>query len=175
MKVRSILLNFCKATDRVVQIISYIGMALQLIFMILLAVQIFLRYFFNSPIYGIEESVTAMVVWFAAFGTIAVTNANGHAQVEYFLRWFPKKWHKWIQLIVNVVGILMGVALFNGGLRQFKVQKIALPAGGLPFSKCYYYALPIIVMAALLCIVCTSRSIKLLAEKETEREGGDII
>jgi len=120
VKVRSILLNFCKATDRVVQIISYIGMALQLIFMILLAVQIFLRYFFNSPIYGIEESVTAMVVWFAAFGTIAVTNANGHAQVEYFLRWFPKKWHKWIQLIVNVVGILMGVALFNGGLRQFK-------------------------------------------------------
>lgn len=175
MKEKNPILYICTAADWMVKITSAIAMFFQLIFMILLAIQIFLRYFFNSPIYGIEESVTAMVVWFAAFGAVAVTHTNGHAQVEYFLRWFPKKWHKWLQCFVSMIGIVLGGILIEGGKRQFKVQKLAMPQGGLPFSKCYYYALPIIVLGVMLIIVCICRIIKLFWEKEKAREGGDII
>lgn len=175
MKKRNPLLYFCMVSDWLVKAISSIAMVLQLIFMILLAVQILMRYFFNAPIYGIEESVTAMVVWFAAFGAVAVTNSNGHAQIEFFLRFFPKSWHKWLQCFVNALGVIIGFILIDGGKRQFKVQRLTAPAGGLPFSKCYYYALPMIVMAVLLIVVCVSRSVKLICEKEKEREGGDII
>lgn len=175
VKKRNPLLYFCTVSDWLVKITSAIGMALQLIFMILLAVQIFMRFCFNSPIYGIEESVTAMVVWFACFGAVAVTNDNGHAQIEFFLRFFPKSWHRWLQVFVNILGVVIGVLMINGGQRQFKVQKLTMPAGGLPFSKAYYYALPIIVMGVLMIIVCISRSLKVTVGAEKEREGGDII
>lgn len=175
MQEKNPILYICTAVDRIVKITSAVAMSLQAIFMILLALQIFLRYFLNSPIYGIEESVTAMVVWFAAFGAAAVTYANGHAQVEYFLSWFPKKWHKWLQGFVNLLGAFLGGILVDGGVRLFMVQKVAMPQGGLPFSKCYYYALPIIVLGIMMIIVCVCRIIKLFGEKEKAREGGDII
>ncbi len=175
MKKDNPFMRICTAADWMIKITSGIAMSFQAIFMILLAIQIFLRYFFNSPIYGIEESVTGMVVWFAAFGAAAVTYSNGHAQVEYFLRLFPKRWHKWLQCFVNMIGIALGGILIEGGKRQFKVQSFAFPQGGLPFSKCYYYALPVIVLGVMLIIVCACRIIKLFADKEKAREGGDII
>lgn len=175
MKRLTVIKRFVAASDLLVKIISGIGMALQAIFMVLLACQIFMRFFFNKPIYGVEEAVTAMVVWFASFGAIAVTNANGHAQIEYFLRFLPQKWHKWIQCFVNVLGVIIGIILIDGGRRQFKVQKLTMPAGGLPFPKAYYYALPILVMAVLLIIVSLSRIGKVIIGTEKEREGGDII
>ncbi len=175
MKKKNPFLYFCLVSDWIVKIISWIAMILQAVFMILLAIQIFMRFCFNSPIMGIEESVTAMVVWFACLGAVAVTKENGHAQIEYFLSLLPKSWHKWLQIFVNILGIVIGYIFINGGKRQFKVQKLAAPAGGLPFSKCYYYALPIIVLGVLLIIVCLSRAIKFLLLEEHEREGGDII
>lgn len=175
MKKSSPLLYFCTVSDWIVKIITWAGMGLQAVFMVLLAVQIFMRYVFNSPIKGIEESVTAMVVWFACLGAIAVTNDNGHAQIEFFLSWFPKKWHKWIQSFVNALGVIIGYLFIDGGKRQFRIQKLAAPAGGLPFSKCYYYALPVIVLGVLLIVISISRIIKFLCAAEDEREGGDII
>ena len=80
MKRLTVIKRFVAASDLLVKIISGIGMALQAIFMVLLACQIFMRFFFNKPMYGVEEAVTGMVVWFASFGAIAVTNANGHAK-----------------------------------------------------------------------------------------------
>lgn len=172
---KTLLQTFSRAVDRLVDGTSAIAMVLQIVFMVLLAVQIVLRFVFHSPIFGIEEGVTAMVVWFACFGAVEVTRENGHAQVEYFLRFFSDRGKKVLMIFTNILMIAVSWFMLRGGISLFKVQRLAAPAGGLWFSKCYYYALPIIVMSILLMLVCLNRIIKVTVNQEGAREGGDII
>lgn len=169
------LLCFCDLVDKLVQACWLGGAVLLGVLMCLLAFQIFVRTFFNSPVFGIEEGVTAMVVWMACLGTAVVTRQNGHAQVEYFLRFFPEKARVAIRVLINAVGMWAGVMLIDGGLLLYKVQAKSLPTGGLWFRKCYYYALPVIVLGVLMLLVCLCHIIRVLAAQERSREGGDII
>lgn len=172
---RNLLMAFCRFTDLLVEAALRVAMVLQAVFMLMLAVQIVLRFFFNSPIFGIEEGVTGLVVWFAALGAVVVTRQNGHAQVEYFLKFFPAKFRKFLSAATYMLGVWLSYLMIIGGHKQFLVQSRAMPAGGLPFSKAYYYALPIMVMGVLMALVCLGQVIRILFEREGVREGGDII
>ena len=141
---KKLLLRYCDLIDLVVEFAWRIAAALLGLLMSALAVQIFRRTLFKAPIFGIEEGVTAAMVWFAALGAVVVTRQNGHAQVEFFLRFLPG-------------------------------QAKAVPQGGLPFGRVYYYALPMIVMGILLVLVCLSQILRIYVQDEKAREGGDII
>lgn len=169
------LLKLCGAVDAIVELCWKTAAVLLGFIILILAVQIFRRSLFNAPIFGIEEAVTASIVWFAALGSIVVTKQNGHAQVEYFLRFFPEKVRKVIHAASYVIGIIVSWCMIDGGIRMYKIQRKAVPQGGLPFGKVYYYALPMIVLGILLVLVCFSEIIKIFAADEKEREGGDII
>lgn len=175
MKWKDILLFYCKCTDRLVELAWNVAAALLGLLTAALAVQIFRRSLFNAPIFGIEEGVTAAIVWFAALGTIVVTKKNGHAQVEFFLRFIPKSLKKIVNALSYVLGIFISVLMVEGGIRLYKVQVKAMPQGGLPFGRVYYYALPMIVMGILLVLVCISQIIRIFVQNEGAREGGDII
>ena len=136
---------------------------------------IFRRSLFNAPIFGIEEGVTAAVVWFAALGAVVVTNENGHAQVEFFLRFLPHRIRQAVNALAFILGGAMGGLMVEGALRLYKVQKKAVPQGGLPFGRVYYYAVPMIVLGVLLILVCSGQVIRILLQDQEGREGGDII
>jgi TRAP-type C4-dicarboxylate transport system permease small subunit len=165
----------CRFTDKLIDFEQFLGIIFQMIFIAILAVQIFLRFVFNAPIYGIEEAVTCLVVWFAAFGSTVVYRENGHAQVEYFLRFVPPVFRKWLSVFLHVVAIVVSWMLIQGGWKLFGFQKKALPAGGLPFPKGYYYALPIVVMGISLILAALGHILKALRNRDKQREGGDII
>jgi C4-dicarboxylate transporter DctQ subunit len=171
----SVISRFCRITDKFIDIEQFLGIVFQMIFITMLAVQIFLRFFFNSPIYGIEEAVTCLVVWFAAFGSTVVYRENGHAQVEYFLKFFSPVFRKWLAIFLHCLAILVSVMLIQGGYKLFLFQAKAIPAGGLPFAKGYYYALPIIVMGVSLILSALGHIARLLKDRDKQREGGDII
>ena len=65
--------------------------------------------------------------------------------------------------------------MVEGALRLYKVQKKAVPQGGLPFGRVYYYAIPMIVLGILLILICSSRAIRIIIQDQEGREGGDII
>ncbi len=68
MNLKKILEGYCKFTDRLVTVSWNIAAVLLGLLTAALAVQIFRRTVLNSPIFGIEEGVTAAIVWFAALG-----------------------------------------------------------------------------------------------------------
>ena len=65
---KKLLLRYCDLIDLVVEFAWRIAAALLGLLMSALAVQIFRRTLFKAPIFGIEEGVTAAMVWFAALG-----------------------------------------------------------------------------------------------------------
>ena len=175
MGMKAILLQYCKLIDRLVVVAWNAAAVLLGLLMAALTVQIFRRSVFNAPIFGIEEAVTAAVVWFAALGAVVVTQQNGHAQVEFFLRYVPEKLRKTVNALAYGLGAFVSVLMIDGGIRLYKVQMRAVPQGGLPFGRVYYYALPMIVMGILIVLVCVSHIIQIYFLNEGAREGGDII
>ena len=175
MQMKKLLLLYCTGVDRLVNAAWNIAAGFLGILMVALAVQIFRRTFFNAPIFGIEEGATAAVVWFAALGAVVVTKQNGHAQVEFFLRYVPKILRKPVNALAYLLGGFVSVLMVEGGIRLYKVQAKAVPQGGLPFGRVYYYALPMIVMGVMLVMVCISQIIRIFVENKEAREGGDII
>jgi len=115
------------------------------------------------------------MVWFAALGAVVVTRQNGHAQVEFFLRFLPGQVKKAVNALAYLLGGMVSVLMVEGGLRLYRVQAKAVPQGGLPFGRVYYYALPMIVMGILLVLVCLSQILRIYVQDEKAREGGDII
>ena len=175
MRGRKILLAYCKAVDQIVIMAWNMAAVLLGVLMAALAVQIFRRSLFNAPIFGIEEGVTAAVVWFAALGAVVVTKQNGHAQVEFFLRFVPKSLKKLVNAFSYFLGAVVSILMAEGGVRLYKVQIKAVPQGGLPFGRVYYYALPMIVMGVLLVLVCVSQIIRIFIQNQGAGEGGDIL
>ena len=116
-----------------------------------------------------------MMIWFATLGAVVVTKENGHAQVEFFVNLLPRSIRKPVNALAYLLGGIMGVLLSEGGLRLYAVQAKAVPQGGLPFGRVYYYALPMIVLGILLALVCAAQIIRIFLENKDTREGGDII
>lgn len=92
-----------------------------------------------------------------------------------FLRFVPRPLKKPVNSLAYILGAFVSVLMVEGGIRLYKVQKLAVPQGGLPFGRVYYYALPMIVMGILLVMVCISHMIRIYMDNEKAREGGDII
>ena len=172
---RKLLLKYCDLVDLIVRAAWNVAALLLGCLMAALAYQIFRRSLFNAPIFGIEEGVTAAVVWFAALGAVVVTHENGHAQVEFFLRFRPHRARQAVNALAFVLGGIIGGLMVEGALRLYKVQKKAVPQGGLPFGRVYYYAIPMIVLGILLILICSSRAIRIIIQDQEGREGGDII
>ncbi len=78
------------ATDKVVEVFRMLCVILSALFLCLMALQVFMRYSLNSPIYGIDEMVTCLMVWYCSIGTAIVFWEEAHAMIVYFLRFFPK-------------------------------------------------------------------------------------
>ncbi|MDR3249421.1 MAG: TRAP transporter small permease [Treponema sp.] len=149
------------------------------VFMSLLFFQVFMRFVFNSPIFGLDEMVTALMIWSMALGCPTVYWANEHAVIEALLKLFPSWGKKIVYHLTNLTVLVTSLVYVPGGIVLFKMQNRLRPVGGLPFSKAWYYALPVTVMGVLLVIFALYKTIAYIATGEdrlvkpvTGEEGG---
>jgi TRAP-type C4-dicarboxylate transport system permease small subunit len=127
------------------------------VFLALMFIQIVLRYVFSSPIYGMEEAVILLMVWSMAIGNAVVYWKHEHAVIEFVLRHVPHIFNRIVAYATDLIVVLSAIVYISGGLTLFKLQSRTMPLGGLPFSRAYYYALPIIVMGGILLILSICR------------------
>ena len=164
-----------KGTDRFVEVMRILCVIVSTCFMLLMFIQVVMRYVFNHPIYGVDEWVTCLMIWYSSIGTAIVLWEEAHAMIVFFLKYFPKSFQWAVELLENLI-IYVGAGVFiMAGRLLYKMQLKTLPVGGLPFSRAYYYALPIIVMGVLLAILETVRFLRFLFNREDyeqrERKG----
>lgn len=151
------------------------------LFLGILFVQVFMRYVFNNPIYGLDEMVIALMIWSMALGFSIVYWRNEHAKIEFTMKYCPRIIHKSIYHLINLIVFLSGMIIASGAIKLFKMQSKMMPLGGLTFTKAYYYALPMIVMGLLLIFMSAIKTIVYIATDddsiliEEHNEGGSSI
>lgn len=146
------LLFWKKTLNVVAQVARAVGAVSSFTFIFILFVQVMLRYLFNSPIYGIEETVIALMVWYSALGSAVVYWEKGHASIIYFLKFMPAFVQIGIRHLSNLLILATSSVFIYGGIGLFKIQLHTMPVGGLPITRAYYYGLPMIVMGILLVL-----------------------
>jgi TRAP-type C4-dicarboxylate transport system permease small subunit len=136
------------------------------VFMTLLFVQVFMRFVFNNPIFGMDEMVTALMIWSMALGCPTVYWVNEHAVIEAILKRFPAWGRHCVYHLTNVVVLITSLVYIPGGIRLFQMQNRLRPVGGLPFSKAWYYALPVLIMGILLVVFSLFKTIGYIITRE---------
>lgn len=169
-----------RAMEGLVGVVRAIATAMTILFLVLLLFQVTMRYVFNNPIYGIDELVTALMVWSSALGTVVVYWERGHAMIEW-LRKFLNPMLKFIFGVVTHLITLAVTAIFiPSGFKLFTLQKMQAPVGGLPFGRAYYFSLPLFVMGIIGTILCLFRLIEYIVLRDEhllvrgEEEGGTV-
>lgn len=146
-------------------------------FLGMIALQVFMRYVLNRPIYGLDEWVICMMIWFSSIGSAVVFWEEGHARIEYFLQFFPNAYRLFWNVMEYVAVTLCGIVFIIGSKMLFSLQIRTAVLGGIPFSRAYYYALPVGILGSLLILLSLVRLAEFLFDRQSfaqiERGGND--
>jgi len=119
----------------------------------LVAIQIFLRVFFNSPIYWFEELEIVLFVWVNSIAIPIVYKKRGHPIIIAFLSKQSIKIKNFLDIFVNLLMSFCAIIVCRASINLFKFQNQLLATGGMPFNRAYYYALPTFVFSLLLLAI----------------------
>ena len=131
------------------------------VFMALLFFQVVMRFVFKHPVYGVDESVTALMIWTMCLGWCTVYWKNGHAVLEFIMKKMPTWFRRIMFTITNILIVVISYVYIPAAWQLFNMQKKMPPVGGLPFCKAYYYALPVLVMGIIMLIMSVYKTIGL--------------
>lgn len=170
-----------KGIDKAIDVLKTFTGYMIFLFMVLLFFQVVMRFVFKNPIYGIDEAVTALMIWSMCFGWCTVYWDNEHAVLEFIMKKMPKWFRRIMFNITNLIILVITIAYIPASYTLFNMQKGMPPVGGLPISKGYYYALPVLVMSVIMLILCGYKTIAFLITGDEEicapvvQEGGSVV
>lgn len=175
------ILKVGKAMDRVVRVMELVTAYGVFVFMFLLFLQVVMRFAFKRPIFGIDETVTALMIWTMCLGWCIVYWDNGHAVLEFVMKKMPQNIRRVIFSLINVLIVVISYVYVPAAWELFGMQKKMPPVGGLPFSKGYYYALPVFVMGVIMLVMSVYKTIAFFITGDesvcvpVEKEGGGVL
>ena len=103
-----------KGIRALVKFIGYLGMASVVAIMLIMTVDVILRYFFNKPFLWSFDAVEYIMVLCVFFGIGYTEMNNGHVNITMVYDYFPS----WIKPFVNVLNHL--IMLFIGVLMTWQ-------------------------------------------------------
>lgn len=144
-----------KLIDRIFDVVNWVSMIALLIMVILVFLNVLLRYMFDSGLPWSEEASRIAFVWVVFLGIVIANRDDSHLRVDIAvskLNGLPKKIAKGIQSIITIL-VLISV-LIGGTKLMLLTHAQALPATGFPTSIIYIAG--VISCAALLVTIVLS-------------------
>ncbi|MBQ8647966.1 MAG: TRAP transporter small permease subunit [Oscillospiraceae bacterium] len=151
------------------------------VFMALLFFQVVMRFVFSNPIYGIDEAVTGLMIWSMCLAWCVVYWENEHAVLEFLMKKMPAWFRRIMFNVTNVIILVITWVYIPASWELFQMQKKMPPVGGLPFSKGWYYALPVLVMNIIMLVMCLYKTIAFAVTGDESicapviQEGGSVV
>ena len=170
-----------KAMDKANSVVEVFTGYMIFAFMALLFLQVLMRFIFKHPIYGIDECVTAFMIWSMCLGWCTVYWDNGHAVLEFIMNRMPKAFRRGMFTFTNFLIVVISWVYIPASWQLFQMQKKMPPVGGLPISKGYYYALPVLVMGVIMLVMSAYKAIAFVITGDesicvpVEKEGGGLL
>jgi TRAP-type C4-dicarboxylate transport system permease small subunit len=111
------------------------------IMIILISIQIFLRYLFNYSIVWSEELARYLFIWQIYLGASLGIKNDAHLKVDVIYMIFPKKTHKYIQIFSNVIFLTFTLIIVGQGIillyNMFYFGKQLTPSLQIPMVAVY--------------------------------------
>jgi TRAP-type C4-dicarboxylate transport system permease small subunit len=102
-----------KAMDKANSVVEVFTGYMIFAFMALLFLQVLMRFIFKHPIYGIDECVTALMIWSMCLGWCTVYWDNGHAVLEFIMNRMPKAFRRgmftFTNFLIDKLGLYSGI------------------------------------------------------------------
>lgn len=96
-----------KAMDKANSVVEVFTGYMIFAFMALLFLQVLMRFIFKHPIYGIDECVTALMIWSMCLGWCTVYWDNGHAVLEFIMNRMPKAFRRGMFTFTNFLIVVI--------------------------------------------------------------------
>jgi TRAP-type C4-dicarboxylate transport system permease small subunit len=109
-----------------------------LFIIIIISVQVVMRYFFQNPFTWPEELSSLMLIYLCFFSADVIYKDKGHISIDYFVNLFPDKLKKFIAIFVNLlIGVFLGI-IFVKSIRLFVDQYSITIAASLKLPKSFW-------------------------------------
>lgn len=134
----------------------------------LLFINVFLRYFFHSAIFWVEETLRYCVVWITFIGASACVRDNSHISIDILSQFLKPVGKRILHIFTQICGILFSVLFFVISIR-FVIQiqqsgQVSATIGDLPMYI-IYLCFPI---SFVLYFVCSCDTLMNIIRKKEE-------
>ncbi len=157
------------AVHRMITLEQWICVIFSAVFMLLMMLQVILRYVFNAPLYGVDECVIALMVWYSALGVVVVYWEKGHAMIGFVIKYTGPRMQRFILLVSELIVVIIAGVLAKYGYELFLLQKATQPVGGMPFNRSFYFALPVVIMGISMLIAGAFRVFETILIEDATR------
>ncbi len=127
-----------KAIDRIFEVVNWVSTISLMIMVVLVFLNVVLRYLFDSGLPWSEEASRIAFVWVVFLGIVIANRDDSHLRVDVVaskLHGLPKKITKITQ---GLITLLVLISVLIGGIKLMMLTHAqALPATGLPTSIIY--------------------------------------
>jgi len=132
-------------------LLNYVTMSAIVAMVLLVFINVLLRYVFKFAITWSEELAVNLFVWVIFMGGILAMANNMHIAVDVFVKMAPKKVQKILSLIANGLVLVALYILIDGGFRVTQVvHKTISSATGLPFS---YITVSMVISGVIMALM----------------------
>lgn len=150
--------------DRIVYAVSYFAAWLVPLMMVLVFVEVFMRYVLHQPPMVADEFGAYMLVTVAFLGLAQTWKEGGHPRITAVVGILPAKVASWVRLIVLVIAFAMGIALcqsaYNYLAHSFKIHMRAPTWLNTPLQVPQMTILIGFIIFSLLLLVQIARTIR---------------
>lgn len=107
-------MSVTRALDRLFKVIEVLMASMLALMIVLVFMNVILRYFFNSGITWSEEMARFLFIWIIYIGAISAMRDNTHLGVDTVIRRLPAGIQKWAYLSGQVLIFVMMILLLIG-------------------------------------------------------------
>ncbi len=149
---------------RLSQVLSAIAAAVLALMMFLTALDVCLRYFFNSPLAGAFELVGYMMAILVPFGIAYCYQERGHIVVDLFMERFRKKTRNYVDIVtISITLVFALVIAWQNVIHFLDVKQTGLTSSVLTIPE-YPFILPTAIAFAVAALILLVRLLESIAE-----------
>lgn len=120
----------------------------------IIAIQVVMRYFFNSPLIWPEELASFLLIYLSFFSASIIYKEKGHIAIDYFVQFLSNRSKIIVRLLVYIFISILLIAVFRTSFLLIKVQFSHTTAAALTFPRSFYtLPVPIAFFSMLLTTV----------------------
>lgn len=148
------------------KIITFLASASILGIVVIVFLNVVMRYIFNTGLTWSDEVSVNLFVWFIFLGGILAAIEKMHLKVDIFTNLFNQKNQKIFTIVANIFVLLAMGILLVGGIAQVEVSNNNIgSATGIPFS---WITVSMVVFASGVILLTVHEIIKIFFRKDEE-------